>query len=1583
MIRNLFILVCLLFTIGFSITGYANNLPAPYNAVWSAQIKQNFVPSSALSVSQCLTSSVAGAPDFTLTGRSQTLNSGILKYNNFTVGSGAQLKFNGNKITVIYANKVTITQALVNHDAARGQRNALIIIANDIEITTSTVDALIYVKSPSTGLASGHYHIQGSTIFGGVTSEGALTTVSNNIHAYQFPRGQLPSSMPQSCTIYTCSAIWASGINKGLTPAPVGIGSNNNDLAPNGDITLDANNADAVNGDVYYFKYKQVDLKSGRKLQFAANLRGKTTVLNVEKLTANENTKVNENWQTNLIVIADTTITFKENSTSYGWFYAPTELELLGDQANNAAKVFGAVRSAKVTEKRRNDHVSYDAARLSVADFSGVCTASRTVPSATFLDKFDVVSYGNNNGDKNFSGNWFDNADDGRADGGFVKVENGNLVIKGFRGANGGVRFITREANLSKFDSAQVRFYYQIKTSNNTNSNTKGMYLFVSKDYRNWHNLMQNNAPGDSQGRIGLGSGEVTVDIPAALFGEKVWFRFSPDGSNDDNTEIVIDYFAIQTVKKPLFFDKFNVNSYSNNDGVEHFSSDWIEHDPGDRFGSNYIRIDNNKLLIVGDRRYISRDVNLSKYHSVVLSFDYEGISKASNPNSVGLYVNARNSSGGWQALTGRIGVGTGRISVNVPASFIHKNSAFRFSPDGNNATHPRFRTQFSVDNFAIEAELKPHLFWDKLNTNRYDNNDGTKDFKNPWQREFRSPDDPNNIRLEGGRLVLQGRHKVVTRELDLSGYASAIVSFDYQFTARQPRGDRGGYIQARHKNGNFYNLRGIMNGAQESIELNLPADYIHANSALRFETPVHNPNSSGFFTRFFVNNVAVDATPLVVDHYRIIHPIDGLTCAEHDIQLLVCTNADCSSTAAAGFSAEIKKTDASNVVTTILNTATENKTATKFKHTVAEAIRFRVNATPAPINGVKCHAGSVSGAQVANCQMTLHDTGLVLTASDFVSAKSGWQEFSVQALRKNNTTQNCESAFSGNKQINMLFQYDTPATPVDNTVALQFTEANSAKQPVDTSAQLAKALSHNTAKVKTLNFDPADAKASFFVNYLDVGQLRLTVSDATPGSILSSDSKTFVVSPAELTLELTDSNNIKLGAAGNQTHFANEPFKLRIQAKNAQNQVVKNYQPIGLQLLPTMTAPQFSDGAQGVSFKYANFGTLAITSSNNNSWANINTQVRSSFNGTGYLYNFAKFNNVGSFTLNVRDNNYFGKRIENKNSDIKDTPVRFIPYYFSVSEQTKGSLQSTGNGYSYIGESIPFNVNPVVELVAKTYTGSTASNYGGFGKTGQTFNFSTATPLARRTYQESSSNSAFGFNGGDLSKGKAIFSEHEDYDGDFLITLESDTFTYTKTVNTVAPFTSNISLTLDKDDLKDGDGIGYCASVSSSCPLTSFESFTTELVKQPTLRYGRLVLDNAIGVESEDLRIPARIEYWSGSTWLAHEDDSHSDFAALTGALTTLSSDLTPLPSFTMTVKDGSGTYTRFSKGSILDQYGLFVGNKRVRAEVRLELNNVPNSLNIDWNNDNIIDSKDKVSAKAIFGSFRGNKRIIYKRER
>jgi hypothetical protein len=68
-----------------------------------------------------------------------------------------------------------------------------------------------------------------------------------------------------------------------------------------------------------------------------------------------------------------------------------------------------------------------------------------------------------------------------------------------------------------------------------------------------------------------------------------------------------------------------------------------------------------------------------------------------------------------------------------------------------------------------------------------------------------------------------------------------------------------------------------------------------------------------------------------------------------------------------------------------------------------------------------------------------------------------------------------------------------------------------------------------------------------------------------------------------------------------------------------------------------------------------------------------------------------------------------------------------------------------------------------------------------------------------------------------------------------------------------------------------DDDGAALELGIDEAMPIAN----DVALISTESFRYGRLMIDNAFGPETEDLAIPFRIEYWNGSYWATNTLDS------------------------------------------------------------------------------------------------------------
>ncbi|WP_241909332.1 DUF6701 domain-containing protein [Vibrio breoganii] len=171
----------------------------------------------------------------------------------------------------------------------------------------------------------------------------------------------------------------------------------------------------------------------------------------------------------------------------------------------------------------------------------------------------------------------------------------------------------------------------------------------------------------------------------------------------------------------------------------------------------------------------------------------------------------------------------------------------------------------------------------------------------------------------------------------------------------------------------------------------------------------------------------------------------------------------------------------------------------------------------------------------------------------------------------------------------------------------------------------------------------------------------------------------------------------------------------------------------------------------------------------------------------------------------------------------------------------------------------------------------------------------------------------------------------------------------------------------------------------------------------QPEFRYGRMNLDDVGGNTAQTLRVPLRVEYWDGSSFVTNQEDSGSLFDATQSyCVQTIWNNL-PNGADTSAglVSDGERQVSDGASDELSATHNLAAGSSNERAQVRLWLRQGSDSpqrtetgvdctsngssftnqpwLHYNWRNKGDEDP----SAVVTFGTFRGNDRIIFKGER
>ena len=191
--------------------------------------------------------------------------------------------------------------------------------------------------------------------------------------------------------------------------------------------------------------------------------------------------------------------------------------------------------------------------------------------------------------------------------------------------------------------------------------------------------------------------------------------------------------------------------------------------------------------------------------------------------------------------------------------------------------------------------------------------------------------------------------------------------------------------------------------------------------------------------------------------------------------------------------------------------------------------------------------------------------------------------------------------------------------------------------------------------------------------------------------------------------------------------------------------------------------------------------------------------------------------------------------------------------------------------------------------------------------------------------------------------------------DGTLNFTLGVDQFTYTRETNAlVAPFTSDIQLSITS--IVDSDGISATGLPSSFLPTGT------------DIRYGQVQLQNAHGPETLPLTIPVLTEYYAGTAFVLNMLDSCTPYDSLNLSLGNYQGNLV------------SGDTTASGSGTLLSGIGnsLSLSAPGVGHDGSVDLVYDLDAAGLSW----LKLSGNNPTAKATFGIFNGNQRLIYMRE-
>ncbi|MBW3832720.1 DUF6701 domain-containing protein [Aeromonas hydrophila] len=705
---------------------------------------------------------------------------------------------------------------------------------------------------------------------------------------------------------------------------------------------------------------------------------------------------------------------------------------------------------------------------------------------------------------------------------------------------------------------------------------------------------------------------------------------------------------------------------------------------------------------------------------------------------------------------------------------------------------------------------------------------------------------------------------------------------------------------------------------------------------------------STGSVTNFHeIDNVRICAlrsnpVGVQIDHFQLDHSGQALTCNPETVTVKACADAACTTLITDPVTATLSLEPVSSSNGWVGgNTVTFSggSTTVQLRNNTATAVTIGVSGSvPAtkPFSTTLCKAGAGTPSAAA-CTLNFADSGFFFDVPDTYSNQP--QTVAIKAVKKSDVTKQCVPGFANqSKSVKFWSSY---VLPTSNS----FNSGMSVNNTLIGSSQ-------GNATAFSLNFD-AQGQSTITVKYPDAGKVQLDARYDGTGSeaglvMLGSDQ--FVARPVGLCITPPQG----VCAAGDSScpvfKKAGDTFQVDIKAMAwesandgdicAGNQTTPNFVLSNIALGSTLMAPNPGTNAAVGTATYNH-----VPASNS---LNSVTQTVSE---------------VGVFRMTATPpaNAYFTYTIPPAQSQ----PVgRFIPADFNLAS---GDIVPACNVFSYMGQ--PFGV--ALDVLARNVSGGQTQNYTGSFAKGSAYlsvaNNKDGKSLANRLR---SLPSLPWLNGrAALAAGSSEFVRLSDTQPD-------------------GPYKSLLFGLYMRDN--DGDRTliaspDFNDAVAGNCSGGSCNARLIDSVPMQVY-FGRLLAGTGAGLASAPLAVPLELQYYEAGNWQLNKLDQCTQFSLANQGFTFLN----PSHVFDATSRDLSlgnnrkirlglgnsapgGASAQATDGEILFQFAR--PDISVRIPYRVDLSKQPSQPL--WLSDPAT-----LQGEAIFGSSRGNDRIIYRRE-
>ncbi|MCF5896148.1 MSHA biogenesis protein MshQ [Aeromonas veronii] len=749
--------------------------------------------------------------------------------------------------------------------------------------------------------------------------------------------------------------------------------------------------------------------------------------------------------------------------------------------------------------------------------------------------------------------------------------------------------------------------------------------------------------------------------------------------------------------------------------------------------------------------------------------------------------------------------------------------------------------------------------------------------------------------------------------------------------------------VKIERDTGNGYiTLIDSFNAQSQSGQTQVPSDFLLSlTGSTGGSTNVHELDN--------VQICALRSNPVGVqiDHFQLDHSGQALTCNPETVTVKACANAACTTLITDPVTATLSLTPISasngwiggNTVT-----FSGGSTTVQLRNNTPTAVTIGVSGstpTTKPFSTTLCKAGAGTPSAAA-CTLNFADSGFFFDVPDTYSNQP--QTVTIKAVKKSDVTKQCVPGFaSQTKSVKFWSSYISPASNPYNS-----------KMSINNSVL---STSQGAATQLSLAFD-AQGQSTITVNYPDAGKVQLDARYDGTGSeaglvMLGADQ--FVARPVGLCITSPQG----VCAAGDSScpvfKKAGDTFQVDIKAM-AWESANDGDICAGNLTTPNFSLPNIALGSTLVAPNPGTNATLGTTTYNHVAAANSLNSVSQTVSEVG----------VFRMTATPPANGYFNYTIPSTQSQ----PVgRFIPADFNL---VSGDIVPACNAFSYMGQ--PFGV--MLDVLARNTTGVQTRNYTG--------------PFAKGEAYLSVANDK---DGKSLSSRLRSLQPLPWLNGRAALTTGSSEFVRLSGTQPDGPYKSLLFGLYMRDN--DGDRtliaspnfndavVGNCSG--SGCNARQIDSVPMKAY------FGRLQAGTAAGLASAPLAIPLQMQYYEAGNWLQNKEDQCTQLSLANQGFTFLN----PSHTFDAAIRElnlGAGRKIKLGLGSSApggdaalakDGEILFHFAKpdiSVRIPYKVELAKQPSQPL--WLSDPTSANDGNLQGEAIFGSSRGNDRIIYRRE-